>query len=267
MKAASCMTKAQATEFLQTFGETAPPSWTSIEIKSRIGELQKLSGQDPRTKPLGVSTKDKKEAIKQACVDNGVDTTENMTKGQLLRKLREKREQVSEPSADNLMTFGKWSGETFQNIKMKDPGYCEWATTTVSEGAAHWKLQQFVRWLTKDTSARRTPSSSSAACAPMGYPEMPKQNTKNMYGMNNYTVGRKAIRRDPEADMDLDLTQDEQQTAMRQILREMDEKLKAQDAKLELQKEQLERQATQIGGQTTEGSSTASWSRVSDKQL
>ena len=62
--------------------------------------------------------------------------------------------------------------------------------------------------------------------------------------------------------MDLDLTPDEQQAAMRQILREMDGKLKDQDAKLESQKEQLEHQAAQIGGQKGEGSSTGSWSKV-----
>jgi hypothetical protein len=50
----------------------------------------------------------------------------------------------------DLMTFGKHTGETYQEIAMHDPSYCIWARRTVEEEpTASQGLQRFVQYLTE----------------------------------------------------------------------------------------------------------------------
>ena len=113
MKPVSCMAKSEAAHYLTTIGETVPTSWTSVEIKSRIAELHRVIGEGATKVSIGVTTPSKKADIKKACDESGVNTTDDMTKGKLMRKLREKKEQTSAPQADNVMTIGKYSGAAF----------------------------------------------------------------------------------------------------------------------------------------------------------
>ena len=83
------MNKAESTQYLNSSGEDAPSSWMSMDIKSRIAELIRVMGKNPLKEFLGVTSAAKKDEIRAVCVAEGADITENMTKCQLMRKLRE----------------------------------------------------------------------------------------------------------------------------------------------------------------------------------
>ena len=144
-KPVSTMTKSEAAEYLTELGDKVNPSWTSVEIKSRISELLKQRSSKVK---LTVNANAKKEVIKEACEDNNVHLTGHETKGDMMRKLREKIEIDSEVTAHTLMTIGRHSGKSFREIWEQCPTYATWARTTVKENKdAHWKLQQFAQWV------------------------------------------------------------------------------------------------------------------------
>ena len=168
-KPVSAMTKREAAEYLTELGDKVNPSWTSLEIKSRINELLKQCSSKVK---LTVSTNTKKEFIKKACEDNNVHLTGHETKGDMMRKLREKietdsevtahtetkadmmrklREKIEidpEVTAHTLMTIGRHSGKPFREIRQLCPTYVTWVRTTVKENPdTHWKFKQFARWI------------------------------------------------------------------------------------------------------------------------
>ena len=39
-----------------------------------------------------------------------------------------------EPNSEDLVTFGKWMGKTYEQVFLQDQSYCEWVLTTVAQG-------------------------------------------------------------------------------------------------------------------------------------
>ena len=146
-KTVSSMTKAEAAEYLTELGEKPHPGWTSLEIKARISEILKARGKAKVN--LGISSNSPKKDMIDACSNAGVVLTGHETKGDLMRKLRERLEQDMDGDGAMIMTFGKHDGKSFTEIRSTCPGWCTWAKTIVDESGddAHWKMRQFVAWL------------------------------------------------------------------------------------------------------------------------
>ena len=125
------MTKAEAKECLTELGVNVHPEWTSLEMKSRITEVRKAM-RHGKVK-LGVTSSRRTGEIQEACVLAKVPRTGNETKGDMMRKLREKTEQDMPAAGSTLMTLGKHNGHTFQTIKAACPSYCQWANRIAEE--------------------------------------------------------------------------------------------------------------------------------------
>ena len=137
------MTKAEAVQALKDLGEIVHPSWTSVEIKSKLVELKKREDltHNHKLKGLHGMKKNELEDLARAC---GIPFTDNDTKGSLMRKLREQDFLQSTPKPDDLMTFGKYANMTYAEVTEMDPSYIRWAKEAAMDGKCSPYLRRFV---------------------------------------------------------------------------------------------------------------------------
>ena len=138
----SSMTKAEAVQALKDLGEIVYPSWTSVEIKSKLVELKKREDltHNQKLKGLHGMKKNELEDLARAC---GIPFTDNDTKGSLMRKLRDQNFLQSTPDPNDLMSFGKYAHMTYDEVTTLDPSYIRWAKEAAMDGQCSPYLRRF----------------------------------------------------------------------------------------------------------------------------
>ena len=149
MSGLSRLTKTELIEKLRSLGQEPENGWTSVEIRSRIGELT----QRDRSLPLGVNTNSTRTELSKKCEELGVNVTDQMTRGQLMRKLRETQEDLTRPTDDDVITFGKYNGRKYREAPKE---YIDWARTTVEQDPLNCsrQLRRLVRWADQGRSSK-----------------------------------------------------------------------------------------------------------------
>ena len=149
MSGLSRLTKTQLIEKLRSLGQEPENGWTSVEIRSRIGELT----QRDRSLPLGVNTNSTRMELRKKCEELGVNVTDQMTRGQLMRKLRETQEDLTRPTDDDVITFGKHNGLMYREVPKE---YIDWARTTVEQDPLNCsrQLRRLVLWADRGRSSK-----------------------------------------------------------------------------------------------------------------
>ena len=102
-----------------------------MEIRSRIGELTKRD----KALPLGVNISDQ------------------ANRGQILRKLRETQEDLTRPTDDDVIKFGKHNGLTYREVPKE---YIDWARATIEQDPLNCsrQLRRLVRWADQGRSSK-----------------------------------------------------------------------------------------------------------------
>ena len=96
------------------------------EIKSRIAEILKKS----KDTELGASAENTKEELQQLCRDQGIAFTRNHTKGDLIRKLRDKKTETTETTGETLVGFGKHKEKRLKDVPEQ---YITWCRETLRD--------------------------------------------------------------------------------------------------------------------------------------
>jgi hypothetical protein len=115
-----------------------------------------------------VNSSSKKADIVEACRTVGVDHIDSGdTKGQLLRKLREKRDTDGSrpdvlwatPTGADLMCFGKHSNSTYEEVYKSDKQYAKWCMMTAKqEPFCSKELRRFTQWVQIENGQTPTPA-------------------------------------------------------------------------------------------------------------
>ena len=111
-KPLNALTKAEATDWLRNLGEEPPVKWTSLEIKSRLVEILNILEDEDGKLPknfIGM----KKAELQHECRERHIHFTMHMTKGDLMRKIREQVEVEKGGGSGSIMGFGKFSDRTY----------------------------------------------------------------------------------------------------------------------------------------------------------
>lgn len=153
--------KQEAINALRALGEEPPKMRTTMEIKTRIIELEmergiiRKSGKAPRTNmrewmaQLNKASK-KKAALQEFCVNTlQLTITGNETIAILQQKATEKIYQISSASSQDPMGFGKHSTKTYGEVLANHPDYVRWGQQQMEEGEASVRLSRFIMWATK----------------------------------------------------------------------------------------------------------------------
>ena len=75
-----------------------------------------------------------------------IPVSENHTRGQLIKIIREDLIQQSTPKGSDYLGFGKHGAKTYQEVLHLDYNYCIWIEQA-EDHQSHWKLKRFSSWL------------------------------------------------------------------------------------------------------------------------
>ena len=141
------MTKEEAKRALQDLGEAVHPSWTSVEIKSKLMEIKlKEEAETAGPPPLKGLHSMRKGELERLAAARGIVYTDSDTKGSLMRKLRE-HEFLNQPAnGTDLMGFGKHASKTYAEVLAQDPQYVRWARETAMDGNSTPHLRRFAQY-------------------------------------------------------------------------------------------------------------------------
>ena len=144
------MTKAEAVQQLQERGEWVDPAWSAVEVKSRLKELLMENHQDQRPAVKNIH-KAKISELRERCTALDISFTENHTRPQLMRKLRDAVWYITKPSGGDLMRFGKYAEWTYEEVMAHDKKYNDWvielADTRMDDTECSPQLLRYRAWL------------------------------------------------------------------------------------------------------------------------
>eukprot|EP00435_Cladocopium_sp_Y103_P071399 s167_g37.t1 len=146
-------TRAELVLKLEALGERVPPSWTVMQIRARLYELKSQMRADPSQDLRKLTTELNKAAKKKANIvalaqQLGVTVGTNMTIAQIYVLCEEKIHMGVPPTALDVVGFGKYSAETYGNLRRAYPQYAQWVVTTMSENEeCCWRLKRLGLWL------------------------------------------------------------------------------------------------------------------------
>ena len=131
-KSVSQMNKVEAIIYLkENYGETADPEWSSMEVKSRIRELEKDEEREKDSLLKGL-TGLKRELLVERCLQVGItNITKNTTRPELMRMLREAVYMKQEMKDTDKLRFGKHADREYAEVYELEPGYVKWVKETV----------------------------------------------------------------------------------------------------------------------------------------
>ena len=153
------MNKSDLQASLRAHGEEPPESWTVIELRSRLAELDPSKTEPAprggRKTELQVwvgkinKARAKKAHLIELCTQElSLVLTGNETVSTLERLALQRASIVAEPMAADLVGFGKHAALEYQEINRYQPSYREWVLKTDSEEReCDWRLRRLARWL------------------------------------------------------------------------------------------------------------------------
>ena len=187
------LNKAQLREELESLGETAPASWSKLELRTRLMEIRVEEGIDtthgkPRSrlevmmKDLNVASKKKELLVRfvQDKLDLTVSSNDSVTT--LQSKAVKRIYEVVAPAPTDPLGFGKHAELTYSEVMLNIPDYCTWIKDTATQNpvGSDYRLRRFATWLNENQSAG-TGSSWTMTRTPMGRargaPSVPKAPT------------------------------------------------------------------------------------------
>ena len=140
--------KAEAAHILEELGETVPKAWTVEEVKAKLKEVlfsEEATGPKMHLKRL--TSKTKQELI-ELCDAIGAHRTKHMLKGDLMRAIRARVRELSEPVPSDILEFGRYKEMTYGEVYRKHTGYCTWVKEAArTEPSPQPALVRFAGWL------------------------------------------------------------------------------------------------------------------------
>ena len=150
--------KAELVQILAALGEQAPPSWTVMEIKNRIREIQETQGIHPRGKQqrtplaeqmtrLNVASRRKGNLAEYMTRELDMPVNPNDTVAQMQRHAIKKIYMTTEASGTDPVGFGEHSALSYQEVAISHPNYCHWVIQTSKEEDHSYMLGRLAQWL------------------------------------------------------------------------------------------------------------------------
>eukprot|EP00969_Alexandrium_andersonii_P252563 11161820-Alexandrium_andersonii.AAC.1 len=130
-KPLNAMTRPELTLWLSSIEEFPPSTWTTIELRSRIREILKASQTGSKV-PTGLANL-KKSQLQALCEQQEIAFGQHETKGQLIRKIREKFETQDDMTDHDKVGFGKFAHLTYLELATQHMDYLQWCRDTVEE--------------------------------------------------------------------------------------------------------------------------------------
>ena len=148
--AISAMTKTQLISECNRLGLVVHRTWTVEELKAVIQEHRmQAASKQPGHQMKAVTSLNMPE-LKMKATEMGVEFPDNITKGNLLRLIRDS---LKTPATE-LMKIGKYKGFEFQEIPS---AYGEWASREVKSSAnPHIELVRYAKWWDNEQTTRYT---------------------------------------------------------------------------------------------------------------
>ena len=154
------MTKAQLTEALNSYGEHPAKTWTKVEIRARLLELQGRD-QEPTQREMNSTTLEtmtrelrkaskSKATLRDFCANElELQLTGNETKPQLEMKGMRAIIQKAPAEARDLVGFGRHSELRYVDIQTTHADYGRWVVQTAREGPQDCdpRLKRLADWL------------------------------------------------------------------------------------------------------------------------
>ena len=135
--------KDECLQLMEHLGEAQPRRGILVvELKSMIKDLlfSKGGGQE---KPLLGFAKMNRNQLAEKARQLQIPVSENHTRGQLIKIIREDLIQQSTPKGSDYLGFGKHGAKTYQEVLHLDYNYCTWIEQ-VEDHQSHWKLEILV---------------------------------------------------------------------------------------------------------------------------
>lgn len=165
-------TRAQWVSLLAEKGTVVPDSWSVMQMKAHLAELQQKdqpisNGEmEVRIKALKKASNRRADLV-NFLTKEGIPYSQHATIAQLYAKGEQAITEDYEPQGKELMGFGKFGGLTMEEVMDRHPSYMKWVVDTYQEtDQFHWRL-------------KRAAVYAMQAQAKKDYQEPHRQNTKS----------------------------------------------------------------------------------------
>ena len=141
-------TRAQWVSLLAEKGTVVPDSWSVMQMKAHLAELQQKD-QPISNGEMEVRIKALKKASNRLAdlvnflTKEGIPYSQHATIAQLYAKGEQAITEDYEPQGKELMGFGKFGGLTMEGVMDRHPSYMKWVVDTYQEtDQFHWRLKR-----------------------------------------------------------------------------------------------------------------------------
>ena len=141
-------TRAQWVSLLAEKGTVVPDSWSVMQMKAHLAELQQKdqpisNGEmEVRIKALKKASNRRADLV-NFLTKEGIPYSQHATIAQLYAKGEQATTEDYEPQGKELMGFGKFGGLTMEEVMDRHPSYMKWVVDTYQEtDQFHWRLKR-----------------------------------------------------------------------------------------------------------------------------
>ena len=141
-------TRAQWVSLLAEKGTVVPDSWSVMQMKAHLAELQQKdqpisNGEmEVRIKALKKASNRRADLV-NFLTKEGIPYSQHATIAQLYAKGEQAITEDYEPQGKELMGFGKFGGLTMEEVMDRHPSYRKWVVDTYQEtDQFHWRLKR-----------------------------------------------------------------------------------------------------------------------------
>ena len=141
-------TRAQWVSLLAEKGTVVPDSWSVMQMKAHLAELQQKdqpisNGEmEVRIKALKKASNHRADLV-NFLTKEGIPYSQHATIAQLYAKGEQAITEDYEPQGKELMGFGKFGGLTMEEVMDRHPSYMKWVVDTYQEtDQFHWRLKR-----------------------------------------------------------------------------------------------------------------------------
>ena len=141
--------RVEVQSFLKDLGVDYSEKWTAQELKALLKQtLFSSKDEDGPQRHLKKMASKTKAELMTLAEEIGAATTTHMLKGDVMRAIRHRVRDLSEPVASDNMMFGKYKEMTYHEVLKEHPSYCTWCKEAVrTEDSVNPNLKRFVTWL------------------------------------------------------------------------------------------------------------------------
>jgi len=172
------MNKAELVEKLESMGVPLRPDWTVPELRTTLMEELEIRGLN-KSRLQGL-THLCLDDLKKKCSAEGIPLPEKVTRGVMIKLLRES----VPPSAEEVVCFGSYKGFMYKEV---NESYLRWAMDEVNNNPQHSAdLARLARWAqarssTSTTSRHQNPEAAPVVPMPSGALPRAKPKTNPPY--------------------------------------------------------------------------------------